>query len=146
MLMGVPSVFPSNVPERICTVSVSLRGETIFDWPGRRRSRSGWRSASVSARRGGQPSTTTPTPPPWLSPQVVTRKRCPNVFAMAVSLGASRTPGQIAGGLLLLLFLLLFLLLLLLLLLFLFLFLLLLAHRDGLRARAGVRVRPAIRI
>src|SRR5581483_10464349 len=39
-------------------------------------------SASVSLRRGGQPSTTTPTPPPWDSPQVVMRNSWPNVFAM----------------------------------------------------------------
>ena len=39
-------------------------------------------SASASFSRGGQPSTTTPTPPPWDSPQVVTRNRCPKVFAM----------------------------------------------------------------
>src|SRR5882724_7959034 len=39
-------------------------------------------SASLNSNRGGHPSTTTPTPPPWDSPQVVMRKRCPNVFAM----------------------------------------------------------------
>src|SRR6266850_1194266 len=39
-------------------------------------------SASVSSSRGGQPSTTTPTPPPWDSPHVVMRKSCPNVFAI----------------------------------------------------------------
>src|ERR1051326_3621554 len=44
-------------------------------------------SASVSSRRGGQPSTTTPTPPPWDSPQVVTRKRWPKVFAMGPDCG-----------------------------------------------------------
>src|SRR6266478_4070005 len=82
MLMGVPSVWPLNVPERICTVSLSLRGVTILDWPGRRRSRSGWMSASESFRRGGQPSTTTPTPPPCDSPQVVMRKRWPKLLPM----------------------------------------------------------------
>src|SRR5439155_8310807 len=66
----------------IWTLSGSFRGETIFDWPGRRRSRSGWMSASVSSIRGGQPSTTTPTPPPWDSPQVVMRKRRPKLFGM----------------------------------------------------------------
>src|ERR1044071_4857290 len=80
--MGVPSVLPSNVPERISTLSASLRGETIFDWPGRRRSRSGWISAGLNSSRGGQPSTTTPTPPPWDSPQLVTRNRRPKLFAM----------------------------------------------------------------
>jgi hypothetical protein len=29
---------------------------------------------------GGQPSMTQPIAGPWLSPQVVTRKRCPNVL------------------------------------------------------------------
>src|SRR6267142_1351363 len=37
-------------------------------------------SASESARRGGQPSTTAPTPPPCDSPQVVTRNRRPQVL------------------------------------------------------------------
>src|ERR1041385_3668399 len=39
-------------------------------------------SASVSLSRGGQPSTTTPTPPPWDSPHVVMRNNCPKLFAM----------------------------------------------------------------
>src|SRR5271156_5517641 len=82
MEMGVPSVWPSNVPERIWQVSLSLRGVTILLWPGRRRSRSTCTSASVRGVRGGQPSTTTPTPPPWDSPQVVMRKRWPKVFGM----------------------------------------------------------------
>src|SRR5580698_3137706 len=37
-------------------------------------------SASLSARRGGQPSTTQPIAGPWLSPQVVTRNRWPKVL------------------------------------------------------------------
>src|SRR5579862_8709721 len=37
-------------------------------------------SASVSGRRGGQPSTTQPIAGPWLSPKVVTRNKCPNVL------------------------------------------------------------------
>src|SRR5262249_59397338 len=37
-------------------------------------------SASVSAMRGGQPSTTQPIAAPWLSPKVVTRKRWPKVL------------------------------------------------------------------
>src|SRR3989442_2681906 len=37
-------------------------------------------SASVSAMRGGQPSTTQPIATPWLSPKVVTRKRWPKVL------------------------------------------------------------------
>ena len=90
MQMGVPRVLPPNVPERICTVSGSRRGDTMRDWPGRRRSRSGWMSASESLRRGGQPSTITPTPPPWDSPHVVMRKRWPKVFAMQKVCGKGR--------------------------------------------------------
>src|SRR5215472_824330 len=37
-------------------------------------------SASVSAMRAGQPSTTQPIATPWLSPKVVTRKRWPKVL------------------------------------------------------------------
>src|SRR5271170_6276928 len=45
-------------------------------------------SASLSAMRGGQPSTTQPIAGPWLSPKVVTRKECPNVLNdMAERLG-----------------------------------------------------------
>src|SRR5436853_6253231 len=62
--------------------SDSLRGVVILDWPGRRRSRSGWMSASESFSRGGQPSTTTPTPPPWDSPHVVMRNKWPNELDM----------------------------------------------------------------
>src|SRR5262249_14734946 len=49
-------------------------------WPGRRLSREGWISASVSAMQGGQPSTTHPIATPWLSPKVVTRKRWQKVL------------------------------------------------------------------
>src|SRR6185437_11511301 len=62
-----------NTPERIFTVSGSWRWLTNFDWPGRRRSRSAWMSACVSAMPGGQPSITQPIAGPWLSPKVVTR-------------------------------------------------------------------------
>ena len=44
-------------------------------------------SASVNASRGGQPSTTTPTPPPCDSPQVVMRKSWPKVFPMGARVG-----------------------------------------------------------
>src|SRR5271170_4868625 len=37
-------------------------------------------SASLSAKRGGQPSTTQPMAGPWLSPKVVTLNKCPNVL------------------------------------------------------------------
>ena len=62
------------------TVSGSCRCVTSFDWPGRRRSRKGWMSASESESRGGQPSTTQPIAGPWLSPQVVTRNRWPKLL------------------------------------------------------------------
>ena len=89
MEIGEPSVMPSKVPDRISTWSASCRCVTSRLWPGRRRSRSGWISASVRARRGGQPSTMQPTPPPWLSPNVVTRKTRPKVLV---------TWGRIASG------------------------------------------------
>src|SRR5437867_9608484 len=56
-------------------------------------------SASESSRRGGQPSTTTPTPPPCDSPHVVMRNKCPNEFAIAAfcgkNEGRSNRPGRI---------------------------------------------------
>ena len=78
----MPSVRPSYTPERISTASSSSRCVTSRLCPGRRRSRSCWMSATSSASRGGQPSTTTPTPPPCDSPKVVTRKSVPNVLAI----------------------------------------------------------------
>ena len=39
-------------------------------------------SVSLSAMRGGQPSSTAPNAGPWLSPQVVKRKTRPNVFQL----------------------------------------------------------------
>src|SRR5579884_2623631 len=62
------------------TVSDSFRWVTIRLWPGARRSRSGWMSASESSRREGHPSTTAPIAAPCDSPQVVTRNSLPNVF------------------------------------------------------------------
>jgi len=73
------------VPDTMVAVSVSLRGVLMSLWPGLRRSSAGWMSAS--ALRGifeGQPSTTTPMPPPWLSPQVLMRKYLPKLLPMAV--------------------------------------------------------------
>ena len=84
MLIGVPIVCPSKTPERIWTVSVSLRCVTSALWPGTRRSRSGWMSASDSGSRGGQPSTTAPMAAPWDSPHVVTRKSCPQLLPIYV--------------------------------------------------------------
>src|ERR1700678_1479159 len=69
-----------NTPERMRTWSGSLRWLTNFDWPGRRRSRSPWMSASVSGIPGGHPSTTQPSAGPWLSPNVVTRNKWPKVL------------------------------------------------------------------
>ena len=46
--IGVPVVKPSKVPERMRTWSGSWRWVTNLLWPGRRRSRKGWMSASVS--------------------------------------------------------------------------------------------------
>src|SRR5262249_54809615 len=69
-----------KTPERMRTVSGSLRCVTNLDWPGRRRSRSCWISASISGRPGGQPSTTQPIAGPWLSPKVVTRNRWPKLL------------------------------------------------------------------
>src|SRR6185369_1563226 len=81
--MGVPSVWPSKTPERILTVSVSLRWVTRALWPGTRRSRSGWMSASDRDRRGGQPSTMAPMAAPCDSPHVVRRKSWPQVLPTA---------------------------------------------------------------
>src|SRR4030095_5762063 len=100
MLMGVPSVTPSKTPDRICTVSVSLRWVVIALWPGTRRSRSGWMSASDSGKRGGQPSTTAPMPAPCDSPHVVTRKSWPQVFPTARGYRSPRglqTQGDVEG-------------------------------------------------
>src|SRR3546814_17545218 len=77
---GVPVVSPSNTPERIFTVSGSRRCVVKRDWPGLRRSSQCWRSAAVSATRGGTPSTTQPMADPWLSPQVVKRKVSPKLL------------------------------------------------------------------
>ena len=78
--IGVPVVRPSNTPDRMRTSSGSCRCVVKRDWPGRRRSSQGWMSASDSAMRGGQPSTTQPIAGPWLSPQVVTRNRWPKLL------------------------------------------------------------------
>ncbi len=83
--MGVPVVMPSFVtPDRISTASASLRGVVMRDWPGRRRSRSVCISSRVSFMRGGQPSSVTPTPPPWDSPQVEMRNMRPKVLPVPI--------------------------------------------------------------
>ena len=70
-----PLASSAKTPERMRTVSGSRRWVVKRDWPGRRLSIQCWISASEIAMRGGQPSTTQPIAGPWLSPQVVTRKR-----------------------------------------------------------------------
>src|SRR5690606_37461408 len=60
-------------------------------------------SASTSARRGGQPSTTQPIAGPWLSPQVVTRNRWPKLLWLmpplyaAAAAGGRSAVGAVAG-------------------------------------------------
>ena len=87
MAIGWPVVRPSRTPDSIATRSASARGVTRALWPGRRRSRSCWITASLSGRREGQPSTTTPIAGPCDSPQVVTRNACP-----------SELPGTLGGS------------------------------------------------
>src|SRR5882724_5182222 len=78
--IGVPVVTPSNTPDRIFTVSGSWRCVTKRDCPGRRLSSQVWISLSCRAMRGGTPSTTQPIAGPWLSPQLVNRKRVPKLL------------------------------------------------------------------
>ena len=59
-----------------------MRGVTMSDWPGRRRSSSNWMSSALSEMPGGQPSMMTPTPPPWDSPKVWIRKAWPKLEDM----------------------------------------------------------------
>ena len=79
----MPSVWPSKTPERISQlVGFVARGDDLA-LPG---------AAAVevdldvrfgrAAMRGGQPSMTTPTPPPWDSPQVEMRKTWPKMLDM----------------------------------------------------------------
>ena len=95
-------VRPSNTPERISTRSASWRGVASLLWPGRRRSRSRWISSTLIGSRGGQPSTTTPTPPPCDSPKVVMRKEpaeaAAHVFTWARSMGQGASPCQHGGS------------------------------------------------
>ncbi len=80
--MGVPRVRPRSTPDKMVTVSDSLRGVVRCDAPGRRRSNCGWMSATLSGMRAGQPSTTQPIALPCDSPNVVTRNKVPNVLAI----------------------------------------------------------------
>src|SRR5450755_1969533 len=78
--MGVPVVLPSNTPDKMRTVSGSRRWLVYCEVPGRRRSTSACKSASLSSKPGGQPSTTQPSAGPWLSPKLVTVKTRPKVL------------------------------------------------------------------
>src|SRR3977135_3816766 len=80
MPIGVPVVRPSNTPERMRTWSASRGCLTKCAVPLRRRSTSCCRSASLSGRPGGQPSTMQPMAGPWLSPNVVTVNSLPMVL------------------------------------------------------------------
>src|SRR5690606_11990199 len=92
--IGVPVVTPSNVPERILTVSGSWRWVVKRDVPGRRRSSQYWMSASPSGMPGGTPSTTQPIAGPWLSPQVVKRKSWPKLLpGMGLRTFGAAAPG-----------------------------------------------------
>jgi len=94
MPIGVPSVCPSNSPETISAWSASWRDVVIRLCPGLRRSRSAWTSSSEIGSRGGQPSTTTPTAPPWLSPNVEMRKICPKLLLMTPEDSSRVAPGR----------------------------------------------------
>src|SRR5687768_9892629 len=78
--MGVPVVRPSKTPDNKRTTSASCLWLTNFEVPVRRRSTSACRSASLSSRPGGHPSTMQPSAGPWLSPKVVTANSLPKVL------------------------------------------------------------------
>ena len=65
-------VLPSNTPERISTTSPSCRAVVNLLCPGFLLFKYAWISASSRGRPAGHPSTTTPTPFPWDSPQADT--------------------------------------------------------------------------
>src|SRR5262249_8696277 len=81
--MGVPRVLPVSLsrPDSTSTASSSLLGVTSLLCPGRLRRGTAGPSAPPRGIPGGQPSTPPPTAGPWLSPNVVTAKTCPNVLA-----------------------------------------------------------------
>lgn len=51
-----------------------------------------WMSSALSGIFGGQPSRLTPTPPPWLSPQVLMRNRRPKLLPMPMVVVALVAP------------------------------------------------------
>ena len=79
MEIGVPVVRPSNTPDKISTVSSSFLGVAKRFCPGFLLSRYFCISPSLRERPAGQPSTTTPTPAPWDSPQVEARNNVPYI-------------------------------------------------------------------
>ena len=66
-----------KTPDIISTTSPSFLCVVTMDCPGRLRSRSGWMSPSESGSPAGMPSTTVPTPFPWLSPKLTTTNLSP---------------------------------------------------------------------
>ncbi len=90
-MSGVPVVLPSKTPERIWTLSASLRFVVISDWPGLRRSSCFWISSSPRGTPGVTPSTITPTPRPCDSPNVVTLNMLPKVLP---GIGTLRAPAH----------------------------------------------------
>src|SRR5271154_5168217 len=91
--IGVPVVLPSNTPDKMRTVSGSCRWLVYWEVPGRRRSTSACKSASLKPKPGGHPSTTQPSAGPWLSPKLVTVKTLPKVLP-ATRLPQVRCPQQ----------------------------------------------------
>jgi hypothetical protein len=61
---GAPVVTPSKKPLTTSTRSVSFRGESILDWPGRRLYSSSWIIATSSSIPGGTPLTMQNSDPP----------------------------------------------------------------------------------
>ena len=98
MAIGVPSATPSTTPDKISTISSSLRGVVRRLCPGRRRRSSSWISSVVMGSRGGQPSRVTPTPPPCDSPQVEMRKTRPQVFPTPIVIGVKRSAVAVHTG------------------------------------------------
>ena len=73
-----------NMASRLLALALEPRRAIVIALcPGRRRSSSVWISSTASGRFAGQPSTTTPTAGPWLSPQVVNVKSFPKLFGIA---------------------------------------------------------------
>ena len=102
--MGVPVVRPWNTPERMRTVSDSLRLVAVAPCPGLRRSSSRCRSSSLRGRPAGQPSSTPPRPGPWDSPYEVRRRMRPKELpaisrlrAAGLDAGQAQDDGQDAG-------------------------------------------------